>query len=612
MYYRTPFQAAVAASILIGSTANAQEAISVDPVIVTATRSAQVADEAVAPVDVITREEIERSGAVTVSEVLRGHPGTDVSQNGAFGKSASVNIRGLGSSKVLYLVNGRRLGNPSSANGAPSIQHIPTSQIERIEVVRGPRSTLYGSEALGGVVNIITRQPGDGAFSASVGAGSYSSKSAGASVSGKGDKLSYSLSANAFETDGYDVRDDEFDDRDGYENLSLSGRSSYAATDRLRFTLDFLVDEGTTEFDNCSDASVIGGPSFGDCDTEFEQHTVGIGSEYQVSANWQTGIQLARSREERRNFFESTFNNEFDGATTTASWQNDVQIGDAQIATLGVEDTTDKVAHPDDFAEDERGRTAAFGQWQIGAGAHDLVVGVRGIDDEQFGNHTTGSVDYGVEVAEGLRFLASVGTAFKAPTLYQLYSPQYGNEELEPEKSASVEFGLEGAAAWGDWSLRAYRTEVRDLIEFVDFTVGYDNVGEVEVNGLEVGTEARIGEWDADVSYSWNESINEETGSVLPNRAERTFRLSMDRALGAWNAGGSVVAQSARSGGAFSDPVPGYGILNLHAGYRVTRDWRIRGSLENAFDKDYQTNDGYFAAGRTAFIHLDYRPGSGI
>lgn len=611
MHYRMPLQAAVAASMLLSSPVQAQDATAVEPVVVTATRTAQIADEAVAPVDVITRDQIENSGATTLTDVLRGRAGVDVSQNGAFGKSSSVNIRGLGSGKVLYLVNGRRIADPSSTDGAPSIQHIPTSQIERIEVVRGPRSTLYGSEALGGVVNIITREPGDAAFAASVGAGSYSSRTASAGVSGQGDNLSYNLSVNAYETDGYDVRDDDFDDRDGYENQSVSGRMSYAATDRMEVSLDLLVDQGTTEYDNCSDATTFVGP-FGDCETEFTQHTVGVGADYQVAANWDTRLHVSRSREERRNFYEDTFNNEFDGSTTTASWQNDFQLGSNQLATVGIEDTTDAVDRPDDFAEDERGRSAVFGQWQFALGGHDFVLGARGIDDEQFGDHETGTVDYGVELAEGLRFLASAGTAFKAPTLFQLYSPQYGNEDLEPEKSASVEFGLEGQAMWGDWSMRAFRTEVRDLIEFVDFTTGYDNVGEVEINGIEVGAGARIGEWDTDVSYSWSEPINKETGAVLANRAERTFRASLDRDLGAWNAGGSIVAQSARSGGEFSEPVSGYGILNLHAGYQVARNWRVRGTLENAFDHDYQTNDGYFAAGRTAFIHLDYRPGTGL
>lgn len=612
MPQHAPRAALVAASVLVSAAAIAQDETTVSPVVVTATRTAQTADETVAPVTVITREEIEESGATTLPDVLAGRAGVDLSRSGAFGKSSTVNLRGLGSGKVLYLVNGMRIADPSSVDSAPSIQHIPVSQIERIEIVRGPRSTLYGSEALGGVINIITREPGDTRLEASAGYGTYSSKRADAGVSGRDDRLGYNLSVSGFETDGYDVRDDDFDDDDGYENSSVSGRVDYAATDRLDFTVDLLASEGTTEFDNCSDVDAsFPAPTFGDCDTDFSQSTVGIGGAFRATDRWDTSLRVSRNREERRNFFQDTFNNEFDATTTSVSWQNDIQVGGASLLTLGVDGSRDSVARPADFAVDERDRTALFGQWQTHAGAHDAVLGLRGIDDEQFGSHTVGSLDYGFQVVDGLRLLASAGTAFKAPSLFQLYSPQFGNEDLDPEKSTTVEFGIAGQPQWGDWSVRTYRTRVRDLIDFV--STRYENVAdEVEINGLEVETSATLRGWETNMSYSWSEPVDQATGDVLANRAERSFRLGMARSFGALRAGGSIEAQSDRTGSQFSDPVAGYGILNLHAAYRPARDWRVRATIENVFDKGYQTNEDFFAAGRTTFVYLDYRPGSGV
>jgi len=581
----------------------------VTPVVVTATRTAQTADETVAPVTVITRDDIRESGATTLPDVLAAQPGVDLSQSGGFGKNTTLNLRGLGSGKVLFLVNGMRIGDAASVDGAPSIQHIPTSQIERIEIVRGPRSALYGSEALGGVVNIITRKADSGRVEASVGYGTYSSKRADASVSGRSDRLGYRLGVSGFDTEGYDTRDDQFTDDDGYDNTSVSGRVDFAATDRLELSLDLLADQGTTEYDNCFDTTTFAGP-FGDCSTDFKQRTLALGGDYRVTASWDTSLRVSRNREERRNFHQDAFNNEFDSSTTTLSWQNDIQIGTAQLLTLGVDGNRDAVDQPDNFADDDRSRTAVFGQWQGHFGDQDLVVGLRGIDDDQFGGATVGSVDYGIGIVDGLRLLASAGTAFKAPTLFQLYSPQYGNDRLDPETSKSIELGLAGDPQWGSWSVRSYRSRVEDLIDFVNST--YTNVSEeVEVNGLEFEANARIRDWDTAANYSWSEPVDTGTGNVLANRAERSFRLSMDRAFGPLRAGGSIEAQSDRTGGQFSDPVGGYGVLNLHASYRLGRDWRLRATMDNVFDKQYQTNDLYFAPGRTTFLHLEYSPGVG-
>ena len=609
MHHRIPTRLAVAAACLFSSSAFPEEHVTVAPVVVTATRTAQTANETVAPVTVITRQEIDASGAQTLPEILVGRPGIDISGNGRFGKSTTVNLRGLGGGDLLFLVNGNRIAAPGSIEGAPSIEHIPAAQIERIEIVRGPRSALYGSNALGGVINIITRRPDQRRIDASAAYGTYSSKRGEAVLSGGNENFDYNLSVAGFETDGYDVRDDSFDDDDGYKNTSAGGRLDWAATERLDINVDFLVNQGTTEFDNCFDAETFAGP-FGDCHTDFLQHNFSVGGNYRITNKWDSSLAFSRNSEERRNFYQDTFNNEFEGATSLLSWQNDIQVGTSNLLTAGFDATRDTVEQPDDFAEESRDRVALFGQWQAHRNAHDLVFGLRTIDDEQFGQETVGNIDYGFQVVEGLRLLASAGTAFKAPSLFQLYSPQFGNENLEAETSTSVEFGISGDAKWGRWSMRTYRTYVRNLIEFVSATNSYGNVdSEVEINGLEVEANADLRGWNTNVSYSWNEPVNKETGSVLANRAERSFRIGMNRSFDKLHVGGSIEAQSDRTGSSFTDPVAGYGILNLNARYSLRKNWKLRATMENVFDKTYQTNDQFFGAGRTTFVYLDYGVG---
>ena len=179
---------------------------------------------------------------------------------------------------------------------------------------------------------------------------------------------------------------------------------------------------------------------------------------------------------------------------------------------------------------------------------------------------------------------------------------------------------MAGSPRWGGWSIRAYRTEVDDLIDYVNnpptFLFGsedtYANVDEVRIDGLEVELSAQLRGWNTSVSYSWSEAIDQGTGDPLPNRAERTFRAGLDRSYGALRVGGSIEAQSERSGGQFSDPVPGYGIVNLHAGYRFSPAWRIRATMENVGDVSYRTTDQYRAPGRTTFVHLTYAAGGGV
>jgi len=581
-----------------------EQLASLDPVVVTATRAPQLAESTLAPTTVITREQIERSGTRSLSDLLSGRAGADVSTSGGFGKQTTFFQRGLATGQSLYMIDGVPIYDSVGIEGAPSLEFIPMSQVERVEIVRGPRSTLYGSEAMGGVVNIITRDDTATGPSVSAGVGSLTSSDVTASYSGVHERTRYGITVNRFRTSGIDVRDDDFDDRDGFENLSGSIRFRHEATDALSFSVRGLRSEGETEFDNCFDG--FAGP-FGDCRTDFVRENLNVAADYDATAAWSSRLSYGWSREERENFTEGDAVGEFNGATDRISWLNDFHLHRDWIYTVGLERRRDRAKEPDNFTEDGRTTDSLFAQMQGFAGNHDWVLGVRGIDDEVFGSQDTYNIDYAYTVTPNLRLLAGTGTAYKAPTLFQLFSPGFGNEDLDPETSRSVEIGFEASGDFGDLGVRAFRNHVDDLIAFTDNT--YFNIDEARVTGLEIELGTEIGEWDTSIATTWLDAIDNDTKEPLPNRASQTARLDVDRNFQQFSFGATVLGQSARSASDFTERVAGFGLLNLRAAYRINRDWRVRGIVDNVFDHDYQTRDGFFEPGRVGFVYLDYRPG---
>lgn len=583
---------------------NDQQIASLDPVVVTATRGLQLSENTLAPTTVIDRDEIERSGAQSLPDLLAGRAGADISRQGGPGKNTSFFQRGLATGKTLYMIDGIPIYDSVGTEGSPSLEFIPASQIERVEIVRGPRSTLYGSEAMAGVVNVITREDDEAGPSVSAGVGSLTSSDTTASYSGVHENTSYGITVNRFRTSGIDVRDDDFGDRDGYENLNGSIRARHQATNRLSLSIRALATEGETEFDNCFDGFT--GP-FGDCRTDFTRENLAVSADYDVTGAWSSRIDYGWGREHRENFAEDELTNEFESVTDRVSWVNDFITARGSIYTVGVERRRDRAKEPDDFIENSRTSDALFGQMQGIAGAHEWVLGVRGIDDEQFGSRDTYNVDYAYNVTNTLRLLAGAGTAFNAPTLFQLFSPAFGNDDLDPEESRSFEIGFDASGDFGTLGVRGFRTFVDDLIAFENNS--YFNIDEARVTGIEIELGTDIAGWDSRVSTTWLDAIDDNTKEALPNRASQTLRVDADRTFGRVSAGGTILAQGARSESAFTDRVSGYGRLDLRAAYRVNRDWRVRATVDNVFDREYQTTDGFFEPGRVNFVYVDYRPG---
>lgn len=590
---------AATAALLFPSLVPAQT-VTQEPIIVTATRTARTVDETLASVTVITREDIERTQAKSVAELLTSEPGLDAAVNGGYGKTTSLYLRGTNSDHTLVLIDGVKIN--SATSGIASWQYLPVEQIERIEIVRGPRSSLYGADAIGGVVQIFTRTPTERfRAGAEAGYGTYGTSRVAADVAGANGATRFSLAGSHFNTDGIDVKTASAGnegDRDGYRNESVSARLSHRFTGGAELEAHALRTQGFTEFD--------GTPN----QTAFNQDVTGVRLRLTPSDNWQMKLDAGNSRDYADSFRNGGFYSTFNTNRNTAAWQNDVTVGKDQLLTLGLDYQDDRVGSTTIYSEKERANRGGFVQHQGRFGNHDLLVSWRQDDNEQFGTNDTGNLAWGYVLNPSLRARLSWGTAFKAPTFNQLYFPNYGTATLRPEESESYEAGLRGKTAWGNWDVRAYQTNVDNLIATVLVGSNYvaQNVDKARIKGVEAEIGMHFAGWNTRAGLALMDPRDTGRDKVLNRRAKRSLKLEADRAFGVWRLGATLLVQGHRYDDVNNTVrLGGYGLLNLRAQYDLSKQWVVRANLDNAFGKAYQTVNTYNSPGRSVFVSLGYR-----
>lgn len=623
MKFLSPVGALLGALIVLPDLVSAavEDVTKIDPVVVTATRTAETADQTLAPVTVVTRDEIERRQSLSTIDILRGQPGVAMSNSGGPGRQTNLYLRGTNSNQVLFLIDGIKIG--SATTGQTAFQNIPVDQIERMEVVRGPRSSLYGSEAAGGVIQVFTRRGGGPLqphFSTT--AGRYGTAGVSGGLSGGGERGRFNMSANFDRTQGFNscngrgfplfvgCATDE-PDHDGYTNTGVSGSSGYDFNDRVSLDLNFLYSESDVEFDGAFTN-----------ESKNRQQVFGAKLRLRPLENWDVLFSAGRSWDDEDNFKDGVFFSQFDTRRNTMTWQNDVAIGDQQIATLGVDYQQDVVTSTTDYSVDSRDDTGVFGQYQGWFGPGTVKGSLRHDDNEQFGGFTTGDLALGWEFSPALRLVASYGTAFTAPTFNDLYFPSDpffagGNPDLEPEQTRSAELAASGLVdALGNplqWSVNIYQTDVDDLIALQPPLFFAENIDSARIRGLETVLFGRFMDFDLAANLTLldprNESAGADDGNLLARRPEQTFRLDVDRALGRFDVGGTLLAVGRRFDDAANNVrLDGYTLLDLRASYAFTDSLRLQGRLENAFDQDYETVAWYNQPDRAFYLTLRYTP----
>lgn len=589
-----------------------------DEVIVTASRIAETADETLAPVSVITREEIERRQIRSVPDALRRVPGLTLTNNGGVGKATSVFLRGAESDHVLVLINGVKVG--SATLGTFNFESLSIDDVERIEVVRGPRSHLYGSEALGGIIQIFTRKPTETTRAhASVGYGSNDTMEGTAGFSGRASGIGFSASTNYIRTDGINSCGNgttvpgggcfaNQPDKDGFERSSVTGALDYAFSNGIKMEATGLYATSENEYDGSTSN-----------ESEAVNYVLGLRALASPTDFWDVTVAAGHTVDDADNFLDGTYESTFETERNSLSLQNDLYLLEDQVTTLGADFQRDLVGGSTDYVEDSRDNTGVFAQHRAEFGRHTVQLSGRVDENEQFGGHLTGGAAYGYRITDNLRATASYGTAFKAPSFNDLYYPGFGNEDLEPERSESAEIGL--AAKVGGFELGAnlFHTEIDDLIAYDSSIFAPANVDKARITGLELTASGEVAGFLLSAGATFLDPVNASgganDGNQLPRRAEQVYTLSVDRELGGlglglgeFAVGGDVHHESERYDNlANTTKLDAYTTLDLRASWEATENWGVDVKLSNLFDEDYKTAAYYNQQGRAFFLRLTYR-----
>ncbi len=573
------------------------------PTVVTATRIPQSLEEIVGDVSVIDRAEIERSGAVGLADLLVRLPGVEMARNGGPGNTTSVYLRGAETRFTAVYVDGVRIDSQST--GGATWEGIPLAQIERVEVLRGPASAIYGSDAIGGVIQIFTRK-GEGAYSpnASIGAGSNHSARVQAGFSGAQQGLDYSVNLARETSRGFNARPvtGQNPDLDGYQQTSATTRLGWQFHPDQRLELSALSSDLTSRYD--SGAS-------NDHRNLHRLQTAGLNWQARWSDRYNTRVGVTDS-DTRYETQPSPYQTQT--RLRGYLWQNEFRQG-AQLYTATVERREDALDNgpTSRFSAVRAQNGLALGYGWSGV-QHAWRLHVRQDDDSEFGRRSTGSIGYGYVVTPNWRLTASAATAFRAPTLFQRFS-EYGVASLQPEQSRNVEVGARHTQGSASWGLVLYRNLVDNLITFSSAgpctsTVGcYANTARAEYVGMTVAGQQMLGDVRVRASFDLQDPHDRQTDRKLPRRAQRHLNLGADTRLSGWAVGGDLRLSSERYDNASNTVVlPGYALLGLHAQTRLSQDWSVLLKVDNATDARYQLANTYATAGRTLFVTMKWEP----
>lgn len=579
-----------------------------EEVVVTATRIPEKTSQVLQPVTVITAEDISESGQQTLVEVLQARGGVEITSNGGFGQTSGVFIRGANTGHTLVFVDGMRIG--SATTGTTAFENIPLDQIERIEIVPGPLSSLYGSDAIGGVVQIFTKSgkysPGP---SVSAGAGAYNTRTAAGGINSRFGDTDFSLNFGAFETDGFSATKASIDppgtlfpqhnpDRDGYRNTNFSGKIAH------HFSPDH--EAGLTAFQSQGDTHFDAGPTTDD----VNHQTLSAYSFYsrnRLSGTWQSLVRLGSGRDNQ--VFTGAFPGSFRTDQNQFAWQNDFKLSGGSVIA-GIEYLGQRITSDTAYTKTDRNIRSLFAGYRGEYGNHGWQLNARQDDNSQFGNHTTGSLGYGYRVSPAVRVRASAGTGFKAPTFNDLYFPGFSNPNLRPERSRSKEVGLDLQSGSQRFSATLFENRIGDLI-VLDATFTPQNLNQARIRGAEFNYQAEIAGVRFAAQVTLQDPVDDATGQLLQRRAREHGSLSASRGFGPWTLGAELVASGARFDSGTEAPdtrMAGYGLVNLTASYTLARDWSVKARWDNVFDKSYELVQHFNTPGSNLFISLQYQP----
>ncbi|MBC3198424.1 TonB-dependent receptor domain-containing protein [Pseudomonas poae] len=609
--------------------ASRDDALNLPDVVISANRQVQARNDSSAANTVFTRDDIDRLQPTSLTDLLKRVPGLQIAPTGGRGSLPGVYLRGTTSAQSLVLVDGQRIANATS--GDSGLQYLNVDQIERVEVLRGSRSVIYGSDAMGGVIQVFTRRNAEQGLQPrlTLGVGSHQTWERSLGLSGGDERTRFNLGASLDDTAGIDSTHASFPsdgDRDAYRNQSISLNLSHSFSDEWAAGFNLLDNRGKSEYDN----------SFGRYDVATSQsvgqkpytdYTVSSASGYvdaRLSEGWQSRLELGHS--ENRDTKRDTLSDDFSVFNTyrdSVNWQNDLTLDDRNSLILGGDWYEDRFHGSTTFSENSRWNRAAFVQHRFHGEWFSTELGLRRDRNQQFGSQNSWSGTLSLPINPDNELLLSYSEGFRAPTFNDLYYPdtQYSNPNLLPETSKSYE--LQWRSQLTDQTrLEAslYRTDLSDAI-ILDSTSKPQNVASARINGVEATLKQELFGWQGNLGVSIIDPRDRDTGHTLARRARRTLSLDLDRQFDTLGLGASWQAISnSYDAQDNQNRLGGYALLGLRSRWAVTREVSVSLNVDNLLDRqyararysfnaaDFSNNQDYREEGRTWRLGLSWTP----
>ncbi|WP_326429583.1 TonB-dependent receptor [Stutzerimonas frequens] len=586
--------------------------------LITSARQAEPRAQATAASTVFTRADIERLQARSVPELLRRVPGVQVSSAGGL---PSLSLRGTGTAQTLVLVDGQRIA--SATSGFARLDYLAIDNIERVEVIRGPRSSLYGADAIGGVIQIFTRRGKPGINpEVRLAAGSDQTFQRSLSLAAGTEQTRVHLGASLDERDGFDITRDNRgadQDNDGQRNKALHLKLDHQFDADWKAGLSLNDQRGKNEYDDAYEFAP------GTPQDEFRVSSYSGYLDGQLSDVWNSRLELGRSFDRNRAVGSNYNDGLLETTRHSAAWINRLQLSERQQLSVGSDWYEDRLDATTAYQEDSRDNLAFFAQHSFQGEHFGTELGLRHDDNQQFGSHNSWNAAFSLPVGQSQRWILSYGEGFRAPTFTDLYAPPaWGpNPDLKPETSKTYELQWRGEFDETQLEASLYRTDVEDMIAWGGTRM--ENVSQARINGFEASAARELLGWQASLGVSIIDPRDRDSGHTLARRAKRTLSIDLDRTFGALSAGAGWHVSSARYDTiANTRELSGYGVFDLRAAWQSHPELRWEAKVNNLFDRDYalatynrpdganwwdpSQNYGYHEAARTLLFAVTWTP----
>lgn len=580
------------------------------PVVVTADRAPQRLADAIPQSTLFDAQDIADTTQRDLPGLLQFAPGAQIVRNGGPGSTATLFMRGADASESLVLIDGVRVD--STSLGSAQIAQIPLDQIDHVEVVNGNVSALYGSGAIGGVVQIFTKNGGSypPRFNSETEYGSYHTQRQQVGVLGALDaegKTTFSVSLARAKDDGFSSINPALvpavnPNANGYLNESVSASLRHTFNERWDAGVRFFQSNGNSSYDNA-----YGVPTdLNNLYTKVQQASVFANGK--VTDWWTTHLVAATGNDRSQTELNGVYTDHFNSDNRQYTWQNDFMLAPQQKIQVGYEHL-DQTLDSNQYSAPNRHVDSGFAGYTGRFGRSQFQANVRRDQYSDFGGANSYYLGYGFDITEHWKATASWSDAFRAPTFNDLYYPYYGNPAIRPERSHSVEAALQYASGTlGLLRLTAFQTRYSNLIQATQVTPGVymaENVGHAKVQGLEASWSGHVGKTDVRAALTLQNPVDEDKDTDLNRRARRFASFTANRSIGSWRVGGEWLVSGARNDSGSN--LGGYGIVNLSARYNITRSWYVAAQIQNLFDKDYELAYTYNTPRRSAYLTLGWQ-----